>query len=516
MDQTDGNTKYYDLSKDFRDLQHVSDEAELLILFNSDMVKTAKQTEIDNWIGNEVYSEVENTGQPAISSRWVITEKIKNGKSIVKARLVARGFEEDSSNLDKHSPTCSKESLKLTLAIGSANGWMCHSLDVKAAYLQGNPLERPVFLKPPPEYDCGYLWKLKKTVYGLCDAARSWYHRVRDQLLLLGLKMSTFDNAIFFCVKHQQLQGIICVYVDDFLYCGTEWFCSSIISEVCNAFHIGSSQSGSFKYLGLNLHSQRGMTTYIDQIQYSSSIQPMKLSRSRLNNKNSEMNNNEKSEFRALVGQLNWLAVQTRPDIAFDVCELSGLITKATVFSAASLNKVISRVTTDPIKIAIPKMNRIEDCCIEGFSDSSFANLANGGSQGGFIIFLKDSDGNRAPIVWQSRKIRRVVKSTLAAETLALLECAEAAFYVSKMISEIMNVPQMKINCKVDNHSLVEALRSSKLVEDRRLRIDIAVLKDMISKGELSSVSWVDTISQLADCLTKKGVPTERLLKAII
>ena len=55
-------------------------------------------------------------GQKCISVRWILTEKRTNDKNFVKARLVARGFEE---SLDEKcdSPTCDKLSLRLVLAI---------------------------------------------------------------------------------------------------------------------------------------------------------------------------------------------------------------------------------------------------------------------------------------------------------------------------------------------------------------------------------------------------------------
>ena len=42
-----------------------------------------------------MFESVQNENQPIISSRWIITERFKDGKKVVKARLVARGFEED-------------------------------------------------------------------------------------------------------------------------------------------------------------------------------------------------------------------------------------------------------------------------------------------------------------------------------------------------------------------------------------------------------------------------------------
>ena len=98
---------------------------------------------------------------------------------------------------------------------------------------------------------------------------------------------------------------------------------------------------------------------------------------------------------------------------------------------------------------------------------------------------------------------------------MALLEGAEAAVYVANIIGSIILRPSLKVNCYVDNKSLVDALSSTKRVEDRRLRIDLAVLEDMLAKKEINSVLWIASRQQLADCLTKRGVSTERL-RAVI
>ena len=87
--------------------------------------------------------------------------------------------------------------------------------------------------------------------------------------------------------------------------------------------------------------------------------------------------------------------------------------------------------------------------------------------------------------------------------------------YIVKIIESIILKPGLKVNCYVDNKSLVNALSSTKRVEDRRLQIDLAVLEDVLAKKEISSVSWIASRQQLADCLTKRGVSTE-CLRAVI
>ena len=82
-------------------------------------------------------------------------------------------------------------------------------------------------------------------------------------------------------------------------------------------------------------------------------------------------------------------------------------------------------------------------------------------------------------------------------------------------MSEISGGGRPRIKCYVDNKSLVDALQSCKNVEDRRLRIDIAVLRDMLERREVEEVSWVNTSMQLADCLTKKGASSRHLRTAV-
>ena len=473
---SDGDIGWVDLQNDFSSWEVIDDDMEMLILFNSEDVLCAKDNEITNWQNNNVYEEVEDVGQDAISVRWVVTEKMKSGRPIVKARLVARGFEEDTVSLRKDSPTCSKEAVRLALSLASTNQWDCHVMDVKAAYLQGHDIERVVHLRPPPEYANGKLWRLKKTVYGLCDAARHWYLRVKDQLLDLGAEVSSLDSALFSWSNKGKLGGFVCVYVDDFLWAGTHEFQQKVINRLSQIFLVGSSESKNFKYVGLNVVSNTDGSITLDQFQYASSMKPVTLSKHRTAVKSGELSESEKTEYRALIGQLNWIATHTRPDIAFDVCELSVNSNRATIADLLRLNKVIARVKTDNMKLYIPRMEPLECCYMECFSDASFANLVGNGSQGGMVIFLRDAGEARCPIFWQTRKIRRVVKSTLSAEALALLECAEAAVYLANILHEVSGCGKLKIKCFVDNKSLVDALYSCKNVEDRRLRINIAVL----------------------------------------
>ena len=65
-------------------------------------------------------------------------------------------------------------------------------------FQQGTPLERNVFVEPPPEAKRdGFVWKLKKSAYGLYDASRSWFLAVKKELLAIGMKPLSGDEAVF-------------------------------------------------------------------------------------------------------------------------------------------------------------------------------------------------------------------------------------------------------------------------------------------------------------------------------
>mgnify|MGYP001795813812 CR=1 FL=1 len=170
-------------------------------------ILAAKVTEINSWKENNVYKIMEYVGQPAISSRWVITEKIVNGEKVIKARLVARGFEEDNSEILKDSPTCTKESMRLALTIFASNEWICNSIDIKSAFLQGKQIDRTVFLIPPPEFqEPNVIWKLNTCIYGLSDASRSWYLRVKEELCNLGVQCRRGEPSLFFWHFNNRLE----------------------------------------------------------------------------------------------------------------------------------------------------------------------------------------------------------------------------------------------------------------------------------------------------------------------
>ena len=495
--------------------EELEEEAYVVLLTarqeESEKVVEAKKKELENMKRHNVYELVPFCGQKTISTRWVFTEKVQNNNSKIKARLVARGFEENAPDLRVDSPTCSRESMRLVLLTTSMMNWKLQSIDFTAAFLQGDSLQRDVFLKMPVDVcDESQVWKLKRCIYGLNDAPRSWFLKISGALISLRGVQSAYDNALFMWHDScNNIIGILAMHVDDFVCSGNEYFEKDIISTLKKKFLVGTHEYGTFKYLGLNvIQSETGIT--LDQNLYTSTIQPIEINKDRASIKDLELNQAEKRELKRLSGQMMWVTTQTRPDVSYDVCSISNIGKKPRMKKIIEANKVLAKLKANKGSITFPKISKSSELNVIVYSDATYASLDDGSSQGGFIIFVGYEE-KLAPICWSSKKLERVTKSPLASETLALSEAADAGVLVSAMLQEIFKFSRLpKVICRTDNASLVDTLHSSNLVTDRRLRIDVARIKEMVKNDEIV-VQWVRGHDQLSDSLTKAGASASSL-----
>lgn len=479
---------------------------------SSSKFAAAKQVELDKWKEMRVYSEVDHCNQDLISTTWVCTEKMKGGSLVCKARLVARGFEEDSSQLSKKSPTCTKDSFRLALSIIASKGWSLQTIDIKSAFLQGEPLSRDVFLHPPKEANTNKIWKLNQAVYGLCDAGRHWYERVKNELLKLDVKMSQLDKSVFYHQVNQECVGIIIVHVDDFLFGGTDYFLTNVISKLHRLFVVGLVESCGMKYLGIDV-KQKESTIYMSMDEYIETVMPVAIAPNRSSEKESVLSLHEKQEFKRLSGQINWCASQVRVDVGFSNCQLSNAV-NPTVHDLISANKATRQLKSFPLTIAFSPLDcRKLTLCM--FSDASFGNLPSGGSQGAYVIFIVDQSGKANVLSWQSRKVRRVCNSTLSAECLAAVDCLKAGILLKHLINELLCCDISDSRLIVDNKSLVQAVNSVTPIEDKRLRIEMAILQESLARKEFSNISLVPSKNNVANALTKQGASCQILLEAL-
>ena len=80
-------------------------------------------------------------------------------------------------------------------------------------------------------------------------------------------------------------------------------------------------------YLGLNVQQTYGYIN-IYQSSYINESKVVEISQEKQKNKFAQLKKDETRQLRGLAGQLNWIARQTRPDMAYNACEVSVSIKK--------------------------------------------------------------------------------------------------------------------------------------------------------------------------------------------
>ena len=115
------------------------------------------------------------------------------------------------------------------------------------------------------------------------------------------------------------------------------------------------------------------------------------------------------------------------------------------------VNKLINKIKDNQYKLRYLPLNLPLKIVL--FTDAAFGNLSDGGSQAGHVIFLVDKHNNSNLLSWQSKCIKRVVRGTLAAETIAMINGVESAIYISVLLKELH--PQLnKIPIKISTDSI--------------------------------------------------------------
>ena len=272
-----------------------------------------------------------------------------------------------------------------------------------------------------------------------------------------------------------------------------------------------------FRYIGFKV-KQYENRVILDHSEYIERMKNETVDPKRATDKKEILTTQEQKLYRQLVGQLNWAVQGSRPDMAFEMINMSTKLKQGTVENLVRVIKKISRMKDFHSYMTFPRLNKAAELKIVVFTDASLGNINEGtGSTGAYIVWLMDNTGQCCPIAWNAHKIKRVVRSTLAAETLGLEEGLEASYYYREMLASILGVKPrtVMIEAYVDNKSIIEAILSTRLVEDKRLRVDVAAIKESLQLHDVKKIQWVPGHLQLANPMTKQGASGFNLLKVL-
>lgn len=104
------------------------------------------------------------------------------------------------------------------------NDWKLRQVNINNAFLNGD-LTETVYMPQPEGFEDknkpNYICKLRKALYGLRQAPRAWFDKLKGALSSSGFKNSRSDTSFFFKRTESKLI-IMLIYVDDIIITGND------------------------------------------------------------------------------------------------------------------------------------------------------------------------------------------------------------------------------------------------------------------------------------------------------
>ena len=458
-------------------------------------------------------------GMKVIGSRWVFTVKRDNQGSLVrrKARLVAQGFSQVYGvDFDEtSSPVVLKRSLHTIFALALEMDWEIDQVDVISAYLH-SPLDHEVYMSQAPlchEKDpVRFVYKLKKSVYGLRQSGKNWYEYLCGVMSQNGFCRCQYDPCVF------AGEGVIvAVHVDDMV----------VVGPKCNVdkFKVNLSNCIDIKDLGtinniLQLHVSRpererleiSQPQYIDFVLHEFNINECKGVQTPMGTNVNDCNDPgcvepfDETLYRRAIGCLLYLANNSRPDILNVVCRLSQYLCKPRVVHWQSAKRVMKYLKFTRNYVLHFKKS---GSCVTAYCDSDFSSdVDHSKSFSGHVVFI----GN-TPVIWKSKKQECVASSSGQAEYIAMYSLLTDLAWLDEFLLEIgfSHFIQKPIRVFSDSNTAI-AIASSVKVSDgnKHIRNKFHFVREQVKEGFVS-FKYVNTNCNIADVFTKP-LPSPQLL----
>ena len=180
-------------------------------------------SELDSLKLNDVYEEVDiPPNEKLLYMLWVLAKKEDEDGNVVrfKARTCVNGKQqvEGVHFTETHAPVPAHATIRTVLSTAAAKKMRVRQWDFETAFLN-SPLEEEIFVHPPFGYAKrpGKCWALKKYMYGLRQASRSWFKCLTEALEKVGLKQSAADPCLFIGKDDTGRDYYLVFHVDDIM-----------------------------------------------------------------------------------------------------------------------------------------------------------------------------------------------------------------------------------------------------------------------------------------------------------
>jgi len=454
-------------------------------------------------------------GVKPIPNKWVFAKKKDNQGNITKykARLVAKGCSQRPGRdyEETHSPVVRLETLRALLAIAPGNKLFIQQMDVKGAYLNGT-LKETVYMRQPEGFEdgTGRVCLLIKPLYGLKQAGRAWNFELDMKLKKHGFTRLRTDSCVYIKRNGEEI-SIIAVWVDDLLIFATTQTIMDTTKNAIKSEWETTDMGEPSKIVGLEFCFAKESITisqklYIEELLKDHGMAQanpvgMPLDPHYVIGPNPEGSAGTRSNpYAVLLGELQYLANATRPDIAFAVNRMASYTANPSPQHMGTLKRILRYLAgTRDLGITYSGTSHSDDNNLfYGYADAAYGNADDCKSTSGYVFIA----GNGA-ITWKSKKQTTIALSSTEAEYIALSEAAREAMWLKQLYNELGFTQRSPILIKGDNDGSI-AMTKNPQFHKRSKHIEIRWhwIRDLVQNNDIIVESCRDP-EQTADVLTK-------------
>ncbi|MCG8453447.1 MAG: hypothetical protein MI717_09735, partial [Spirochaetales bacterium] len=312
-----------------------------------------------------------------------------------------------------------------------------------------------------------------------------------------------------------------------------------IFGKVLSAYKWGSSKQGSYRHAGTDIQTvqqQNGeFSIRVSQDAYIETVMDVALSPERWSQQG-PLSKSEVAACRTSLGALQWLAIQTQPQLCAR-CNLllTEVVTNGTIETAREIQQMVSEVRADPHNLEffkLPGTKKWTDVVFISMGDQSHSNRPQGDSTGGLLTLAAGPDAHSGKVIlmnllaWRSWKLKRKAIGSNDAEVQSILEAEDQNFRIRMLWSELhgagLNRPERRADlvaeaegqaCMVSGilctdsrggYDAIEVNESPLLgLSNMRAALQAFQLRDNLKRVNCD-LRWVASDYDLADAFTKK------------
>ncbi|UYV81023.1 hypothetical protein LAZ67_19002546 [Cordylochernes scorpioides] len=430
-----------------------------------------------------------------IGCKWTYKQKLNSKGEIerYKARLVAKGFNQKFGRdyEETFAPIVKHSTIRAFLAASVYKGMQVIHLDVKTAFLHGD-LDKELYMELPEGLhtkQTNKVCKLKKAIYGLKQAGRSWNTKIASTLIKNNFKQSIVDPCLF--TKNEENHSIyLILYVDDMLLASdSEIIIQNTVKTLEKEFEI--------KNLGDPLNSLNKIQELVERYNLQEAkptFTPMESGYPGISDEKLLPNN---VQYQQLIGSLLYLSVVSRPDIAAPVCILSSRNQNPRNCDWNAAKRIVRYLkTTKELELRISNQ---KPPTLEAYSDATWASDNTDRKSLSGNLFLLGSN----PISWMTGKQGCVSLSSTEAELISAAEASQELLWLLDLLKDLELEQKAPIYFHQDNQSCLKICSSEKVSSrTKHIATKIHHLKDLQKKTVIKMV-YCPTGDMKADILTK-------------